>query len=310
MKNPIFVSYSRKDKEIVFPLVQKLESELKVKCWIDRDGIHSGDEFRDKIIQAIDSSEVVLFMLSDNSDSSSYSKKEVEYAKNTNKKIIPIIVDGGKLRGWFLFEFGNIDYIDISNQEHLSKLSRDLKLLLGINDNQASQTNGSEKQKVSVVVQNNRITLDIVDKFSFVLEKDLTNNVFIGNIPVREILDYVKTAGNPNELTSTYLVSALVSTGYFIPSPILTAAYFFYKMFVSKKVKQNEIESKAFSAILSEINNRYNILLEQLSGELRSKTTIPLTEFAVSLDLSRIENSRNTLFEKLKSLSLSNQKSV
>ena len=142
------------------------------------------------------------------------------------------------------------------------------------------------------------------------MEKDLTNNVFIGNIPVREILDYVKTAGNPNELTSTYLVSALVSTGYFIPSPILTAAYYFYKMFVSKKVKQNEIESKAFSAILSEINNRYNILLEQLSGELRSKTTIPLTEFAVSLDLSRIENSRNTLFEKLKSLSLSNQKTV
>ena len=192
----------------------------------------------------------------------------------------------------------------------MSKLSRDLKLLLGINDNQASQTNGSEKQKVSVVVQNNRITLDIVDKFSFVLEKDLTNNVFIGNIPVREILDYVKTAGNPNELTSTYLASALVSTGYLIPSPILTAAYFFYKMFVSKKVKQNEVESKAFSAILSEINNRYNILLEQLSGELRSKTTIPLTEFAVSLDLSRIENSRNTLFEKLKSLSLNNQKSV
>ena len=100
MKNPIFVSYSRKDKEIVFPLVQNLESELKVKCWIDRDGIHSGDEFRDKIIQAIDNSEVVLFMLSDNSDSSSYSKKEVDYAKNTIKKIIPIIVDGGKLRGW------------------------------------------------------------------------------------------------------------------------------------------------------------------------------------------------------------------
>ena len=63
MKNPIFVSYSRKDKEIVFPLVQNLESELKVKCWIDRDGIHSGDEFRDKIIQAIDNSEVVLFPL-------------------------------------------------------------------------------------------------------------------------------------------------------------------------------------------------------------------------------------------------------
>ena len=40
--NDIFVSYSRKDSEIVLPIVGQLKAE-GYRCWMDISGIESGD---------------------------------------------------------------------------------------------------------------------------------------------------------------------------------------------------------------------------------------------------------------------------
>ena len=39
---PIFISYSRIDKNIVFPFVKRIEQELSTTCWIDYEGIEIG----------------------------------------------------------------------------------------------------------------------------------------------------------------------------------------------------------------------------------------------------------------------------
>lgn len=113
MKYDVFVSYSRADVDIVTDIVNDIHDKTKAKCWIDWNGVESGDKFVDVIVSAIDSVDTVLFMLSDNAMKSAYVKKEIEYARNTNKKVIPVVLDGGELRGWFLFQFGDINYIDI-----------------------------------------------------------------------------------------------------------------------------------------------------------------------------------------------------
>ena len=61
-KARIFISYKRKNKKKVFSIVNKIESQLGVKCWIDLDGIESSSQFRNKICNAIDNSDIVLFM--------------------------------------------------------------------------------------------------------------------------------------------------------------------------------------------------------------------------------------------------------
>ena len=63
----IFVSYKRVDKNKVFPIVEKIESELGCKCWVDIDGIESSVQFASVICSAIDKSDVVLFMHSSSS---------------------------------------------------------------------------------------------------------------------------------------------------------------------------------------------------------------------------------------------------
>lgn len=65
-------------------------------------------------------------MLSDNSMASAWTKKEVTYAKNTGKRVIPVLLKGSKIKGWFLFEYGLVDCIDSTNSKQIDKLLKNL----------------------------------------------------------------------------------------------------------------------------------------------------------------------------------------
>lgn len=132
-KYNIFVSYSRADIDIVRKLVDDIHTKSNARCWVDWNGIESGDQFVDVIINAIDKVDTVLFILSDNSMSSEFARREIDYARNTGKKIVPVVVDGGKLRGWFLFFFGSVDYIDIKVPMQYYKLLRNIGDWYGAN---------------------------------------------------------------------------------------------------------------------------------------------------------------------------------
>lgn len=108
-----FVSYSRNDFDEVNVLLQKIHAEIPaLKYWFDLDGIESGDEFISKISSAIDNSDRLLFIVSDNSVNSSWTMKEVKYAFDTGKCVLPVLLKDSKLKGPFLFLLGNIDTID------------------------------------------------------------------------------------------------------------------------------------------------------------------------------------------------------
>lgn len=92
--NDIFISYSRQDQDIVIPFVKSIEQRFGPVCWIDLEGIEYGSQFEDVIVDAIDASKVVLFMLSDNSLVSKWTKREVTYAENEEKRIVPVVIDG------------------------------------------------------------------------------------------------------------------------------------------------------------------------------------------------------------------------
>ena len=123
----IFISYSRMDLAFAESFAKRIEDEVHTVPWFDLQGIETGAQFEDVIIRAIDNCDLVLFLFSENSLNSPWTKKEVMYAKNIRKKIYPVVIDGTALHGWFLFEFGDINYIDYSKCEHVEKLFRDLR---------------------------------------------------------------------------------------------------------------------------------------------------------------------------------------
>lgn len=128
----IFISYSRRDISIAKQLVDEIKTRTSIDCWIDLKGIESADKFQDVIVNAIDRSGIVLFLISKNSMQSSFAKKEVLYAKNTGKRIIPVCVDDTPMSGWFLFEFGDVDYIVWKDKEQRGKLLDNLCNVYGV----------------------------------------------------------------------------------------------------------------------------------------------------------------------------------
>ncbi len=66
-------------------------------------------------------------MLSDNSIASEWTRKEIDHACETGKRIIPLVIDGKGLRDWASDVFGRIDYVDVNKPEKIDKLVMNLK---------------------------------------------------------------------------------------------------------------------------------------------------------------------------------------
>lgn len=139
MKFDLFISYSRKDFDEVNSIKEYIERAIPgISIWFDLTGIESGDEFEDKIVSAINSSQNILFMLSKNSLLSQWTKKEVIYADNIKKKIVPILLKEAQVEDWFLFRFGQTDSITIDDSKQAEKLIKNLSLWTGKTINEKS----------------------------------------------------------------------------------------------------------------------------------------------------------------------------
>ena len=127
----VFVSYSRKDSEQVWPIVDKLE-ERGLSVWIDRDGIMSGDAFKSVIVQAIKNSDIFLFFSSGNSNKSPWTVKEVDAAVYLKKSIIPIRLDDTDYDDSILFDLSGLDFVDLRiDEKRDSALNAMINSLLG-----------------------------------------------------------------------------------------------------------------------------------------------------------------------------------
>ncbi len=125
----IFISYSRKNKDVVLPIKDEME-RLGLTCWIDLSDIPCGTEsFKKKVIPAIRQTRVAfLFFLSAESQSSEYAMKEINFAKKrANNRVILVRFNDDEMTDEFFFDFQDADIIDWRVPEQKAKLLRDLK---------------------------------------------------------------------------------------------------------------------------------------------------------------------------------------
>lgn len=77
-----FISYSRADLEVVKLIKKEIEAQTSINCWMDLDGIESGEQFEDVIINAIYKCDTILFMMSANFMQSEWALDELDFAKH------------------------------------------------------------------------------------------------------------------------------------------------------------------------------------------------------------------------------------
>lgn len=131
----VFISYSRKDTDIVKLIYEWLE-KAGYKCWLDVDGMFSGISYKKVIVDAIKRSNVLLFMSSENSNRSRNVVSEVSIAMEYGKKVIPVRLDMSPYSESIEYDIINHDYvvydksrIEESNKEMLKKIVSTLEMI-------------------------------------------------------------------------------------------------------------------------------------------------------------------------------------
>lgn len=112
MRHQVFISYSRKDDEKARGVCDLL-NKLGIPYWIDIKGIYSGRNFKEVIVNAISTSEIVLFLSSENSNKSDNVAKEISLADKFNKVIIPVKLDNSPMNPKMEYDLSGIDFVEL-----------------------------------------------------------------------------------------------------------------------------------------------------------------------------------------------------
>ena len=120
INNAIFISYSQKDLSIAEEIINILEAN-GYTYWIDKKGIYSGENYKEMIVNAIDSSVIVIYLSSQNSNGSKTCMQELSYAFKTDKKVIPILLDDSPYPKSLVLDFVNVEFIDFRNKTEAEK---------------------------------------------------------------------------------------------------------------------------------------------------------------------------------------------
>ncbi len=129
MTHKVFISYSSNDKEYANSITKLLKKQ-NIPYWIDETGIFSGENFKEVIVDAIDCSEVVIFMSSANSNDSYYVRREISYAVWKRKVVIPIMLDDAPYAKSIRLDIADISQIQFNSPDFESKLINSLALHL------------------------------------------------------------------------------------------------------------------------------------------------------------------------------------
>jgi len=113
----IFVCYAHEDAGTVYPELQQLR-DAGVNIWYD-EGIPPGANWRAQIGGALDGAEKVLFYASSASMASDHCNREINYALDEDKSIVPVLLDDSPLPADLKMGLSRVQMI------HKSELSED-----------------------------------------------------------------------------------------------------------------------------------------------------------------------------------------
>ena len=185
MERDIFISYSRKDIELVKQIKQGIERSIGVQCWMDLNGIESGNpHFTKEIIDGINNCKVFLFMLSKQSQESEFALKEIKHAYKKRKthgiNVVMINIDGCELTDEFDFDYGDADTILWSNEPQRDKLIRDLRIWTGSID------------KAEAAIKAKEYLLNQKERKAFYEFSGSINDEYVGNQEVYLTYNYTQ----------------------------------------------------------------------------------------------------------------------
>lgn len=218
----IFFSYSRVDSEFTTQLAKKL-IEAGINIWLDKFHIEAGEKWDNEIQKALESSNILLVILSKSSVKSENVMDEVSYAIGRGKKVIPVLIEECEVP----FRIRRLQYANFtrSYQEGLTTLTEALDLdsstrakLLGSNVNHVQAERKKEglskfpKRKKLMAALISVLSLAILFWFLFFRPGENKENKFLGATgPKENVQSFPPIDFNVTEGTTLVYRSAMLA---------------------------------------------------------------------------------------------------
>lgn len=121
----LFISYSHRDSKDVYPILDALH-DRKYRIWYD-ESCENGNDFREELRTRISKAEAVILFVSNHSMESPFCGMEIIVARENNKRLYPIYLDGAVVPPAFQLLLANTHHSTIENRDKLLKaMVRDL----------------------------------------------------------------------------------------------------------------------------------------------------------------------------------------
>lgn len=108
----IFISYSRRDTEVVDRIVEQMRG-AGLDVWIDREAIQAGNTWRVQIVRAIDTCLAFVLMLSPNSAASDNVRREIDLAQDAEGAFLPLMLEPVKIPPEIRYQLAGQQFIDV-----------------------------------------------------------------------------------------------------------------------------------------------------------------------------------------------------
>jgi len=132
VSHDVFISYSSKDKLTADAVCATLESR-GIRCWIAPRDILPGMDWGEAIIDAINTTRVMILIFSSNANESRQIKREVERAVSKGLPVIPLRIEDVPLSKSLEYFISSPHWLDAMTppvEKHLNYLAETVKLLL------------------------------------------------------------------------------------------------------------------------------------------------------------------------------------
>ncbi|MDP9004003.1 MAG: TIR domain-containing protein [Verrucomicrobiota bacterium] len=132
MAHDVFVSHSAKDKTVSDALVAKLEAQ-GIRCWVAPRDVVPGADWGESIIDAIESSRIMVLIFSASANGSPQIKREIERAVDKGVYTIPFRIEDVQPTKALEYFISSAHWLDAFSQplaQHLESLAKTLKAIL------------------------------------------------------------------------------------------------------------------------------------------------------------------------------------
>lgn len=125
----VFISYSRSNGDIVYPLVAEVEAAGR-DVWIDREELQAGASTAGMIVRAIRASDTFCLMCTAEAFQSDTVRRELYIADKYRRKLLPVRLDFAQVPGDFEYFLNDRQWLDLTATDPEERAIR-LKAALG-----------------------------------------------------------------------------------------------------------------------------------------------------------------------------------